>query len=117
WPPDEGGQRRQPSEGEEGQQRVRVPDHGGSGRVHSDLKINLGKPNFQSTHLPAGGPVRVISRDSSPPVPDFMHVHPSSWSHPVNRSLTIMASLLLGISGCATLQQIAALRQVAFALD
>src|SRR5690606_24194843 len=55
--------------------------------------------------------------DSSPPVPDFMHVHPSSWSHPVNRSLTVMASLLLGISGCATLQQIAALRQVAFALD
>lgn len=35
----------------------------------------------------------------------------------MNRSLTIMASLLLGISGCATLQQIAALRQVAFALD
>jgi hypothetical protein len=35
----------------------------------------------------------------------------------VNRSLTIVASLLLGISGCATLQQIAALRQVAFALD
>lgn len=35
----------------------------------------------------------------------------------MNRSLTIVASLLLGISGCATLQQIAALRQVAFALD
>ncbi len=35
----------------------------------------------------------------------------------MNRSLAVAASLVLGISGCATLQQIASLRQVAFALD
>jgi len=35
----------------------------------------------------------------------------------VNRTLAVMASLVLGIGGCATLQQITALRQVAFALD
>lgn len=35
----------------------------------------------------------------------------------MNRSLALAASLLLGISGCASLQQFAALRQVAFALD
>jgi hypothetical protein len=35
----------------------------------------------------------------------------------VNRSLALAASFVLGISGCASLQQFAALRQVAFALD
>ncbi len=35
----------------------------------------------------------------------------------MNRSLALVASLALGVSACATFQQFAALRQVAFALD